>query len=347
VADEVEIQSSDLEAVEEDSLDNPDVDEKDVVESDDTPEEEKSEETEKSEKETDTEDEEGDDEYIDDFDEWAKQYNLPEGINSPETLAESYAATLPEMKRAQSGADRLKQVDAALQASGVTVEDVLSGRASLQQRPSAQPATALEKADGKSYFNAGAMSDWVESAIKAGTIQNTEEFQQEGFYRTLANVVDNAYGKQFAKAEKVYSVFTQHMANLQKQIRDISWGGLDKDVRGAINRREADKLLDAGLDGIGTYDDAIRFMSFRNPELLREITQKAEQRGKEKGRKRLRRNKALRRSKESAPAASKWDYEKYLGEDGNWDHGKMNALSLDDQAKMVEAFEKEHFKKKK
>ena len=68
------------------------------------------------------------------------------------------------------------------------------------------------------------------------------------------------------------------------------------------------------------------------------------EKGKQEGRKKLKRSRALRRDK-STPTSRSWDYDNYIGIGGDWDQEAMASLSQDDRIAMLEAYQKEHHKK--
>lgn len=344
-----EISSTDLDAISDD-VDNQPGDDTEVVEAEDNqPEEEvetdeTTEETSENEKPEVKEDEE---EWTDDFSEWAEQFELPDGIDSHETLAQSYKESVAQMKRGQSAADQFTKVEDALRQRGLSVNDVMTGNFPTKPQPAPSPDIQTGAQGGESYFNSSAMSGVVEEMVKDGRLVNSDSSPQTvETYRGLGKMIDGAYGKQFKRAEQVYTTAMGAIVGLQKQVRTLSWDKLDKGVRDAVNRPDADKLLDAGLDGMSTYEDVIQFLSFKNPDLLKNVAKKAEERGKDKGRKKVKRFKTMRRNKKPVATSKKWSYEKYLNPNGNWDQDLMASLSIDDQAEMLDAFEKENYSKK-
>ena len=248
----------------------------------------------------------------------------------------AYIAMLPEMKRGQTEAQRLAQADALLKAQGFEggVDDLLSGNISQQQPSTVQPR-AEQQVAGDRYFAESPVKDVIDMMAKDGRI--TEENLPQ--YKALSSVVDQAVGPQFERAEQVMTVTMAELASMKKQMRDLQWKGLSEKVTKGLNRKEVDALLDRGL--FKDYEAAVNYHMFNHPDRLKALQENAENRGQETGRKKLRRNKAIRKAKQSAQKAKQWDYKPYLNDYGALDDGKLNALPLADQVAMLEAFEKE------
>lgn len=312
------------------------------TETKETEEEETEQETETESQEEDseaTEQVEGEEEALE-FDDWRKQFDgMPDSIKSEDDLAASYVAMLPEMKRAQTGHQKLQQLDAALKSRGLTggVNDLLSG--DIPQF--SQPAPAVQQPpEGESYFNSNPVGTVVADMIKDGRIRNSEtQPENEATHKWFAQVMDQAIGPQFRKAEEVYTVAMRGLKALTDKVRNLEWAGLNEGVRGSLNRTEVDALLDRGL--FDTYDEAIRFHAFNKPDLLSQLTSEAQRKGREQGRKKLKRSKALRRDKSVSKSRS-YDYDKYIGIGGDWDQDAMAGLSSDQRIEMLEAYQREH-----
>lgn len=266
---------------------------------------------------------EGDQEdYTDDWDEWREGYNLPKDIDSPEALAESYQGMLREMKRLQSAEERLSQVENYLKSQGVnSVDSLFTGPVAQQPEPS-----------GKSYFKESPVHDTVEEMIKRGRINS----EAASSFRAIAEIADQAYSPQFRLAEQVMTTAMQQVLALRGQVRDMQWSTLDGKVRQSINRSQADDLINRGL--VSDYSEAAKYLAFKNPNLLRDLTQRAEQSGRDKARKKWRRSNSLRTGK--SQAATKWDYGKYMT-NGEFDLNKVRAMGKrGDQ--MLEDWMREH-----
>ena len=305
-----------------------------VEEPEETPEEPVEEPAEEPE-ETPDEPEEGEDL---DFEEWAKQYGeLPDGIKSEEDLMESYQSMLPEMKRAQTDAAKLAQVEAALKARGFNgAEGLLSG--DVPPQPQSQPER-LEK----SYFGQSPAMDLVEQMRKDGRLRDDPDNPGASqSYSAMGQFIDNAMAPELKKFEDVYEHISGTVIAMQNKMRDLLWKDVPAKMRQGVERKDIDALIDKGL--FNDYTEAINFHSFNNPNALRKLADKAEERGGKKERRKLRRSKAIRKSKTPAVQTKKWDYHKFFDEDGGWDQGKLSSLPGDDASKMLSDYEKEMYK---
>jgi hypothetical protein len=294
-------------------------------------------ETQEQEQEEDTE-EVAEDEPLD-FDEWIKQWDgMPENIKSDADLAEAYLSMLKEMKSKQSDAHKLQQIDSTLRARGYgSVDELLTGQGVPQNLPPAQPA----KSPGteEPYFDTKAASAYVESMAKSGNLGSDETAQS---YRAVANLVDNAYGAQFAKNEQALLQTWQTLNHVLGKVRDLEWSALPEKVRSGVDRKSVDELMKNGA--FQTYEQAVRFQFFDKPDLLTQLAQQSKDEGKKAGLKK-RRQKAIRRSKtRTQGGGGTFNYDRYILSNGDWNQELMNReLSSKQRKDMTAAYLKEHF----
>jgi hypothetical protein len=288
--------------------------------------------------ETETEDE-GEEDALEEA-EWLKQFEgMPDSIKTVDGLADAYLAALPEMKRAQTGSQQLQQLDAALKARGLAggVNSLLAGDIpQFDQKPDAAPAPPPK---GQTYFDYTPVKGMVDQMIEDGRIQDSEESPKNiASHKHLAQLMDGGIGPQLQRAEEVYTVAMRQIEALTGKVRNLEWGSLDKGIRGSVDRAEIDALLNKGL--FNTYEEAIRFHAFNKPDLLTQLTSKAQEEGKQLARKNLKRSKALRRGK-PAPKSRTYNYDRYIKADGEWDQNAMATLTVDERIEMLEAYQKE------
>lgn len=293
--------------------------------------EDQTEETDAEQSET---DEGGDEESTADWGEFMSQFDgMPDSIDSPEKLAESYIEMLKEMKRGQSKSHQFDKVDAALRERGIAegVEGLLSG--------AAQQGQQFTQQSGQPFFNTKAATEWVDKYVKGRELDE----DAANSWRAVASMMDATFGEQLGKAEQVYTTAMGSIVQLAKRLRQLEWNALPDNIRTNFKQDDLEQLIGKGL--FETYDEAAEYRAFKNPNLLAKLTAKAEQRGEEKGRKKFKRFNALRKTK-SQPTKADWQHEKYLNDDGTWDMGKLvNKFGAKKAAKLLDDFEKEHFKK--
>ena len=265
-----------------------------------------------------------------DFREWAEQTGeLPDGIKSEEDLLEAYRAALPEMKRGQSDVQRLREVDQALREQGYAngVTDVLGN-----QRPA-----EVTKSTGERYFPENAARSFVKTMVSDGKLkgENAEN------YESIAVLMDNVLNPILVKMEKLSTSSMKGMVDNRKMMRDLLWKNQPDAVQTGVDRKEVESLLDRGL--FATPEEAIRYLAYDKPDVIGDLTKKAEERGKEKGRKKLRRDYAIRRNKAPQKQRETYDYAKFQKIDGQWDEDKiMKTYGPDKGLKMLEAWEAEN-----
>ena len=165
---------------------------------------------------------------------------------------------------------------------------------------------------------------------------NTDEAGQKSKanYSALAQVIDSTFDPALDQIETVLQDFRGTMAFMVDHIRKSSYEGLPnknlvsyKDIEGILNQRN---ILDAGI--------ALReFLVYNKPELLSQLTQKAEKRGERRGQhKRNRKFSSVRRQKTSPKSQADWKPYFTQGEPNE----KFGALSVDDKLKYAEAYKK-------
>ena len=267
-----------------------------------------------------------DEDVTDDWDEWREQYELPESIDSVDKVAEAYVESLKEMKRVQQ---RLNQVDQTLRAQGISngVDGLSDGTAFRPQ--TAPPAGVTPPKQGESYFKENPVSEVVSSWEKKGVIA-PEAIQS---FRGVAQLADEAFAPQFRLAEQVMTTAMQQVLSMREQLQNMQWKSLDPKVRGSFSRKQLDDVVSRGL--APDYETAANWLAFSNGDALRTFANKAEQRGRDKAKKRWKRDKGLRAGKDN-PKTDKWEYRKYQDSDGNWDNDKLAKLGPDKASKMLD-----------
>jgi hypothetical protein len=305
---------------------------------DDVGEEKSAEEIEKQPPEADKTSPTGDDDEGLEFDEWVKQYGeLPENIKSPEDLVKSYQGLLPEMKRAQSEAQKLQQLDTVLKAKGLGgVNDLLRGDVISDFKPATKPVPQSDKP----IFETKAAITNVNKMIESGALIDPEHIAT---HKAVANMLDSAYGPQFEKSQEVYFQLAQGLNYLFGRLRDMEWDGLDPKLKGNVDRTSVDDLMRSGA--FKTYTDAVKYQMFQNPSMLSQLTEHAREEGRKAGLRKLKHG-AIRRDKSPAPSGPKWNYDRYIGTNGDWDTRLMGKeLSSKNRIAMLNDYEKEHFSK--
>lgn len=280
-----------------------------------------------------------DDEYTDDADAWLGQYRergLPDGIKSPDDLAAAYLATLPEMKKGQTAAQRLAQIDAALKARGITggVDAITSGHYELPQK-----SEKVEVQEGKSYFNTTAARATLAEMEKGGMFRGEQGPVIKQQYEAVADFVDRAFGSELKKAEEVYTTLAKNIVSMQQQMREFSWGQFQHPQKKTVEKGVLDKLMD-DIPGLGSYPQAMNwYLLNANPELIAQLGQAQQRIGEEKGLKKFKgKFKTGIKGSHSGGGAPIW--KGYISDGGEVDDVKLNRLPPGKAAEILKAYEK-------
>lgn len=313
--------------------------EKETSQETEVDEQETTQETEEALEQTETDSEESEsesteDEYTDDPEAWLGQYRergLPDGIKSPDDLAAAYLATLPEMKKGQTAAQRLAQIDSALKSRGITggIDAVLSGHYEPQKSEKVEPA--------KSYFNSTAARAALDDMDKRGLFRGENGTQTKQGYEAVADFVDQAYGGQFKAVEEVYTTLARNIVAIQQQMREFSWGQFNHPQKKTVEKGVLDKLMD-DIPGLNNYAQAMNwYLLNAKPELIAQLAQEQQKIGEEKGFKKLKFKTGIKGS-HSGSGAPIW--KGYISDDGQPDDAKLDKLPAAKAAEILKAYEK-------
>lgn len=280
-----------------------------------------------------------DDGYTDDVDAWLGQYRergLPDGIKSPDDLAAAYLATLPEMKKGQTAAQRLAQIDAALKSRGITggIDALTSGNYELPQK-----SEKVEVQEGKSYFNTTAARAALAEMEKGGLFRGEHGTEVKQQYEAVADFVDRAFGAELGKVEQVYTTLAKNIVAMQQQMREFSWGQFNHPQKKTVEKGVLDKLMD-DIPGINNYAQAMNwYLLNAKPELIAQLAQEQQKIGEEKGFKKLKgKFKTGIKGSHSGSGAPIW--KGYISDGGDVDDAKLNRLPPAKAAEILRAYEK-------
>lgn len=276
---------------------------------------------------TDDEPEETDDEYAD-FDEWRKQYDLPDEIKSEDDLANHYRSASAEAKR-------LRQIDELLKTRGFEggVDSLLSGTF---ERP--HPQAVETPKEGEKYFGENLWTKRVRDLIDRGQIKSDEA---RSSYLQLAEVGDSVLQPVVDKVDQVMSVALTNIQKMQKRIDDLMWEGFSHKNKDRVSRRELDEVRRRyGIDG---YGQAMNYLLVEErPDLIDRLTKEAKEEGFKKGHKKLKRTRTMPKQPSGTGDKPKYNLEKYLNPDGTVNNTALDRLDLDVQIKILDELEKRH-----
>lgn len=252
-------------------------------------------------------------ELIDDFGEWGGQFNLPETIDSPEKLAESYSALLPELKRNQSEMDLIRS---ALQAQGyASVEDFIK-RQPIQPQPASQP---VPRQDIQGPLLPSAV---IDDAIRRGTINS--EYAED--YRTQARMYDPVLQQVYQTMGEMFRYFEPLMGQtsvLAQRTQSQDWLRFNQTNKG-FERKEVEEYQTK--HNFDTLDQAAAAMMSSDPKRFADLQKKMETKAEKKARKKLRMGKAFRGQKvRDRSSKGKPKLDGYVRGDGQLNSAKLDA----------------------
>ena len=277
-----------------------------------------------------TVDEEESDDSESEFYESEEEYLKGKGIEGKDldAVLDEYAKIKGEFTEKSS---KIEQINALLKAQGFDdgIESLLSGKPVKQPEPTEKPT--IPKTDGE-YFSQSPFSD---------TFKELEDsIQDEGtkkFYKQFNSFADKAIAPQFKKIEEMYSLIVQNVLSDQKVLQDLRWATLDHPGKGLIKREQFEEAMTKY--GIDDPDKIMNLLAIGNPDLLKALTSKAEERGVKKGKKLRKFKKGMSRGKADVKGTGT-NWRKYYNPDGSLNNQKLETLSLDDQIKVLDAAEK-------
>ena len=234
-------------------------------------------------------------EYTDDFREWAESHGtqLPDSIDSAEALLESYNATLPEMKRAQTEAKRFGQIDTAVRARGFNgVEDFLQRGIAPQgpqpNAPQTQTGNAPElptytKQTQFAIQNGQIHEDYADIALAQAQINDQVLNQVYQIMGSIYNMADGLTGKVDGYGQESR---TREYAEFAGSNKGFAQKELD-DIRANHN--------------IADYETAAAFLAMKDPARFGDIKKTITDKAEKKFRKKLRMTKVQRGKKGRGP----------------------------------------------
>jgi hypothetical protein len=231
-------------------------------------------ETESSETEESTVDEttgETTDETVDDDSlpekEYLAQFELPGHFNTVEDLVKAYKEVLPEMKRSQTEAQKIKQIDEQLKKLGyaggfsaleMELQKSLSGGGQM---------AAPTKIEGTNF------NDLLVESVKAGTLDRDLATQMVPF----APIFDTMFKKAFEAVENAMQFAKSGVEGIQAgQTDNELWTAFASQYKG-LTPEDRGRLRDLkNKHQFETYEEAYAWGKVKDPDFLKSITAKAE-----------------------------------------------------------------------
>ena len=228
----------------------------------------------------------------DGFKQYLKDNELPDSFESPEDLAKAYKEVLRQFKTEQT--DR--------------------GREHPTEVRKEQPS------DKKSYFNTKAADAHIKTMEDAGMFGDNQELAAS--YKSIAKVIDTAYGAELSKAEEVMTTMFSELTTLRDRVLGMEWNGLNPEVRKRVKRSDIDALMREHR--LGDYESAVKFYAMtKDPSVFKLFAQKQDG-GKEQPKPKQRFRWGARGGGDRSGQSD--DYQDYILPNGEVDEGKLNRL---------------------
>jgi hypothetical protein len=221
---------------------------------------------------------EGEEDDLADWDEWRQQFELPDGIDSPETLATSYKESLTEMKRHQKSSDSLSKVDEILRANGIQggVEAVLNQQhQTMTPPPQYQYQNQTPYGGGQQPTFQGLVNNAVQQGrIPAEVVNGYSEIMP--FFDILFDSMANGLSYVANESHQKYNEFGAKSAD------DVAWGQFMMENKKFSEKHRSNLKKIKQNHRFDTYEEAAMHMKFKDPEWYAQAFGRAEKRGKKK-----------------------------------------------------------------
>ena len=230
----------------------------------------------------------------DGFKQFLKENELPDSFESPEDFAKAYKEVLSQFKRDQTDRGQERRVDPTP-----------------KELPSPQ----------QSYFNTKAADATIKAMEESGMFGENKELAAS--YKSIAKVIDNAYGAELGKAEQVMTTMFSELTRLRDRVLGMEWRGINPDVQKRVKREDIDRLMNDHK--LSDYESAVKFYAMtKDPTIFKLLTQKAQE-------SQVQPNKNNKRFRWGARGGgqSNYDsqgYKQYLNPDGSVNEAKLNRL---------------------
>ncbi len=281
-----------------------------------------------------TDDDQGDDSDDDvsvDWGEWSKSHDLPEDIADEGDLAEKYVALL---KDSPSMSAEMQQVDALLKARGISggVQALKGGDFSVDKL-SPESGTKIPKQEP--FFANNPFSTQVGTMIENGMIKEADQ----ATYRSIAQFNDQTINPIMGKMLSALNALVQQVQSNRDGIGELSYSAISGQLSDVgVEKNTLDSFM--RLHNITDPNKGLlAYAAMNDPSLLGKIQSRAEEKGKIKERKKLRRTTGLRRGKGGKPSGSH-PGRKWANADGSMNEEAIRGvLGLDEQSKAIKDYE--------
>jgi len=263
------------------------------------------------------------------FKEWGKQYDLSEDITSEDDLAEKYQALLKGQPTEMSA--EMQQIDAMLKAKGLGgIEALKTGTPPVKEPEQKQP-------ESSSFFQDNAFMGQVDLMVKNGMLK---EADAEG-YRSHARFSDQVMNPVMQKMQQVLGAMAQSLFETRDGIDRINMSGAARMLKGTDVTTDTIKSF-MRLHNIQDWDKGVTMYSAINdPSLLSKIQSNAEERGINKGKKKLKRSTSKRKHRGGTPSADGFNAKKWANADGSLNEDAVGQMQdLDARLKVINDYEK-------
>ena len=243
---------------------------------------------------------------------------------------EDYKKSKPDL---DNKSKQIQQIEAVLEARGFKggLQGLLSGEVFEGVKKDIEPRTPEE---GGGFFSESPFSDAFKEIEYQVTDPNTKTF-----YQQFNKIADKALAPQFKKMEEVYSVLVENVIATQKAISDVKWETLQHPGKKMVTKEQFEAA--AKTYKMNDPKKIMDLLAISNPELLKTISEKAEKKGIEKGKKFRKFSKGMKRGKAGIKSGGV-NWKAYYNSDGSLNRGKLedSGLTLAQQVAILDAAEK-------
>lgn len=234
-------------------------------------------------------DSDGDDtEHWDSEEEYLNQYSLP---GSPKTLDEvmkSYKDLLPELNE-------------------------------LQRQKADKNKTETKTTTDKPFFGTNLVMNTVDETIKSGSVPEKEV----AGVRAWAKTIDNSLNPTFDKIGETLNGYASVIMGLIEAQQESAWNNFQH--KNNVKKEEFFRYY--GIKNLNPEKALHDLILSERPDLFNIIAETSFKKGKQQGKKKIRRFNANRKSKNRVTSSSKSIYKNYLTPSGELDEAKLNRIN--------------------
>ncbi len=278
------------------------------------------------------EDDSDDSEEPVEFKTWAKQYDLPDEIQSEDDLAKYYQTHSKE--KPQGLSPDMQQVDAILKSRGIDggVQALLAGT----DVPSQAPAPTGDAQQTQSFFPDKPFSTRIKTMVENGSLEGDHV---KG-WKQYAEFSDAALAPTMKLMREALGAIAQQVESNKAEVGNLSWESKAGQLKGTgVDRAKIEEIK---IRHNFSTDQALKFYAMQeDPKFFEKLQVNAEEKGKNKAIKKLKRSTGIPKNRGGKATVAGFDHQKFTHKDGSLNEAAIEGLfDPDESLKMIAKYEK-------